>query len=175
MEIIQKTSDWKWTDFFCAARLRARSTLWEKGIFSCLFLCFAVYSTPRLLEYESTPAFLVVVFVIFWMMWIGVMLIDFVLAGIMAIIAYYNFKAYKKMGERDTRFVVDEAGISATSDIAQFQLTWKQYKMWRENKRMIIVRFRHTRQHLTFPRRLFQSDEQWDAFRSILSRNLKKR
>jgi hypothetical protein len=166
MEIIWEKEDYKWTDVLVGTWLRQRSRLWQK----CLFVGIFSYTSISGIwfYYTGKGDFLLKV------LFAGLGIIGLVHFVLIPIAAYLQFKASKKMGERDVRYVFDEDGFSVTSDMSHFRLTWQQCKMWRENKRMIVVCL-HVGQGLLFPRRLFQSDEEWDSFRSILSKHLKKR
>ena len=174
MEIIWRADGYKWTDVFFGMCLHSRLGLWGKSVLFGLLLFVVGLHLQRAFKLECTHCRWLFLFdslmLLFFVVMAGVVLV----LGIFAIGSYMHFKASAKMREKDGRMVINDIGIAATSNLGHLQFTWEHFKMWRENKRTIIVCLQ-PRQLLHFPRRLFQSAEEWETFRSILSKHLKKR
>ena len=177
MEIVQNTEKIKWADIFLGMCLHARPSVWAKWLL--LGVLLLGLGVPLLNAFTIGCAHCRWLFISTvlkpWLLlskYLG--LFCFLLFGTFALIAYNQVKAHKKMGQGDVRYVVDDNGISSTSNLGYVQFRWEHFKMWRESKRIIIVCL-HTRQWLFFPRRLFQSAAEWETFRSILRKHLKKR
>ena len=68
---------------------------------------------------------------------------------------------------------IDGPGISGTNEIGQSRLAWRDFVKWKENKRLIVLYTSDVMMHI-FPRRCFADQAAWDAFRQIVSSNIKK-
>jgi hypothetical protein len=68
----------------------------------------------------------------------------------------------------------EEQGVTSTSQIGQSRLTWRDFLKWKESKRLIVL-YTSDVMMIIFPRRCFPDQATWDAFRRIVSTNVKKK
>lgn len=67
---------------------------------------------------------------------------------------------------------IDETGLQTRSDLGATEIPWDHLYRWKENKKLALL-YVTDAMYFIFPRRLFEPAE-WEEFRALASKNLKK-
>ncbi len=105
----------------------------------------------------------------------------FLLPGIYIIFYFYFLmpKKIKKIYNQEnskniftTTTITDET-LHLKSEFTDTKIPWNKFIKWKENKKLIIV-YSNDVLFLIFPKHIFNTQAEWESFRNILGKILKK-
>ena len=164
--IIQGVLEWK--DYLHALRLHMQPRPWLKIIGYILITFFVIAFAFIIFGFLKNKSDLSTVFVISFCFL-------YLLAWYSIYVPYKAKKVYRQQKSLQLPFevMVTKEGLNCSNEIGKSNIPWGNFLKWKENNNLFLIYYSDVLFQM-LPKRLFNNLDDINAFRSVLSSNIKR-